>query len=273
MLPIGPNGIPVFDTLLPSPFTKTAADSFLPYNYSLDLQGIFRDVSCFYEIDSPVNFSLPFPKATYVYQFSGTCPPGQDFLGLTAWSTIASNNSLGFWACELSTSGKAYSVYLRGIKGYTASIGNITCIVEPVQPAVFKLDYIGKSGVFNTTPTVISTSPGTSTELVRRAIGALGNVRDWLVSYSLQSQFNVLFFQIVWQAQNEEANLVAESVFTFGIKNFDLPIYVRDDGYLRLYEAMIGGIIDYEVCFVVLLLTPCVRWFRHVGNVHTLTIF
>ena len=190
MLPIGPNGIPVFDTLLPSPFTKTAADSFLPYNYSLDLQGIFRDVSCFYEIDSPVNFSLPFPSVSYVYQFNGTCPPGQDFLGTPVWTTIASNNTLGFWACQLSTSGDLYNVYLRGIKKYIASIGNVTCIVGPVQPAVFKLDYTGKSGVFNSTQVAISTSPGTSTELIRRAVGALGNVRD--LSHTLYNS-NLMF--------------------------------------------------------------------------------
>ena len=251
MLPIGPNGLPAFDTLLPSLFTKTAADSFLPYNYSLDLQGISNDVSCFYEIDSPIFFFLPFAPAIYVYQFNGTCPPGQDFLGPTTWTTIASNNTLGFWACQLSILGDAYNVYLRGIKNYNASIGNITCIVGPVQPAVFKLDYTGKSGVFNSTQTAISTSSGTSTELVRRAIGALGNVRG-LSHTPCNSNLMFYFFQIVWQAQNEEANLVAESVFTFGIKNFDLPIYERVDGYLRLYEAMISGIIDYEVCFVVL---------------------
>ena len=190
MLPIGPNGIPAFDTLLPSPFTKTAADSFLPYNYSLDLQGISNNVSCSYGTDSPVSFGLPFAPITYVYQFNGTCPPGQDFLGTTAWTTIASENTLGFWACETSTSGDAYDVYLRGIKYYNASIGNITCVVEPVQPAVFKLDYTGKSGVFNSTQTAISTSPGTSTELIRRAIGALGNVRDFFHLYN----FNLTFF-------------------------------------------------------------------------------
>ena len=191
MLPIGPNGIPAFDTLLPSLFTKTAADSFLPYNYSLDLQGISNDVSCFYEIDSPILFFLPFAPAIYVYQFNGTCPPGQDFLGPTTWTTIASNNTLGFWACQLSISGDAYNVYLRGIKNYNASIGNITCIVGPVQPTVFKLDYTGKSGVFNSTQTAISTSSGTSTELVRRAIGALGNVRD--LSHTLYNS-NLMFY-------------------------------------------------------------------------------
>lgn len=179
MLPIGPNGIPAFDTLLPSPFTKTVADSFLPYNYSLDLQGISNNVSCSYATDSPVTFGLPFAPFEYVYQFNGTCPAGQDFLGTTSWSTIASPNTLGFWACETSTSGDAYNVYLRGDHYYDASIGNITCTVEPVQPAVFKLDYAGSSGVFNSTQEAISTSPGTSTELVRRAIGSLGNVSVW----------------------------------------------------------------------------------------------
>ena len=189
MLPIGPNGIPAFDTLLPSIFTKTAAVSFLPYNYSLDLQGISNNVSCSYATDSPVSFGLPFALIAYVYQFNGTCPPGQDLLGPAAWSTIASENTLGFWACETSTSGDACDVYLRGIKYYNASIGNITCVVEPMQPAVFKLDYTGKSNVFNSTPTAISTSSGTSTELVRHAIGVLGNVRDLFHLYNSNLTF------------------------------------------------------------------------------------
>ena len=176
MLPIGPNGIPAFDTVRPSRFTKAVADSFLPYNYSLDLQGIYSNVSCSYATDSPVNFGALYPPLQYVYQFNGTCLPGQDFLGSPPWAALTTNHALGFWACETSTSGDAYNVYLRGGNKYNASIGNITCIVKPVQPAVFKLDYIGKLGAFNSAETAISTSSGTSTELVRRAVGALGSV-------------------------------------------------------------------------------------------------
>lgn len=175
MLPIGPNGIPAFDTLSNSSFTKYAADSFLPYNYSLDLQGILSEVSCVYDMHSPVLFSLTNPNFTSVWNFDGTCPSGQDFLGTTAWNIIANNNTLGFWACN--TSGNSYEVYLRGDKNYADSIGNITCIMKPIQPAVFKLDYTGQTGVFNSTQPANSISPGTSTELIRRAVAALGNVR------------------------------------------------------------------------------------------------
>ena len=257
MLPIGPNGIPAFDTLIPSPFTKTVANSFLPYNYSLDLQGISNNVSCSYARDSPVDFNLPFPSVNYVYQFNGTCPPGQGFLGKNAWATIANKNALGFWACETSTS--SYNVYLRGIKNYNASIGNITCIVESVRPAVFKLGYTWEPGVFNSTQTAISTSSGTSTELARRAVGALGDVRDLFYTLYNSNLIFSFFFQIVSQSQNEDLNLVAESVSVFGIKDFNLPPYVPDDGYLRLYEATIGDIIDYVVCFVAFLLAPFVH--------------
>jgi hypothetical protein len=44
-----------------------------------------------------------------------------------------------------------------------------------------------------------------------------------------------------------QANLVAESVITYGVKNFNLPPYNQNPEYLRLYEAMIQGILDYEV--------------------------
>ena len=187
MLPIGPNGIPAFDTVLRSRFTQAAADSFLSYNYSLDLQGIYSNVSCSYATDSPVNFGRRYPPLNYVYQFNGTCPPGQEFLVNTTWLGLGTYHALGFWACNTSTSGDAYNVYLRGGNDYNASIGNITCTVKPVQPAVFKLDYIGKLGAFNSTETAISTSSGTSTELVRRAIEALGSVRGLFHTFDISN--------------------------------------------------------------------------------------
>ena len=55
--------------------------------------------------------------------------------------------------------------------------------------------------------------------------------------------------------------MIAESVNTFGIESSNLPPDVPVDGYLRLYEAMISGVIEYEVCFVVLPLAPFVHFF------------
>ena len=53
---------------------------------------------------------------------------------------------------------------------------------------------------------------------------------------------------IVLQVQGEQSNLVAESVFTFGVKSFGLTPYTQNEEYLQLFEAMIQGILEYEVC-------------------------
>lgn len=227
-LPNGPNGIPAFDTLLPSALSGTASKSYLSYNYSLDLQGISTNVSCEYQPDSIIQYEVPIPN---VWQYNGTCPPGQDFLADagTNYPVFPSKNSLAFWACNSSQSGNAYTVYLQGIKNYASGIGNISCTVAPAQPALFRLDYTGLPGVFSSAKP-ISTFPGTSTELISRSIMGLGDV--------------------IWQSQNPESNLVAESVITFGVKDFALPPYNQNERYLRLYESMIEGVIDYLATYI-----------------------
>ena len=122
MLPLGPNGVPAFDTLAPSPISGPASDLNLSYNYTLDLQGMSSNVSCSYAPTAVVHYFEPLPA---IYQYNGTCPSGQDFLVNTSFIEIGSNNSLGFWACKTSQAGSAYTVYLEGIKGYGQAIGNI----------------------------------------------------------------------------------------------------------------------------------------------------
>lgn len=225
VLPIGPDGVPAFDTLASSAFSAATPLRGLSYSYTLELQGVSSNVSCAYDTGSPIRYYIPLPG---LYQYNGTCPPGQDFLNGTAFLVPPSNNSLGYWACQTAPSGNSFTVYLRGVSNYAEGIGNITCNISPFQPAVFSLAYSGTPGIFNfTTQTPISTSPNTSTELIRRSLMGLGSN--------------------IWEAQNMEENLVAESVITFGVKSFGLQPYVRNDTYLRLYEAMIRGILDYQV--------------------------
>jgi hypothetical protein len=226
VLPIGPDGVPAFDTLPPSTFSDTTALRGLSYSYTLELQGVLSNISCAYDTRSPIAYSVPLPG---MWQYNGTCPPGQDILTGAAFLVPPSNNSMGFWACQTGQSGDSFTIYFRGIVNYAAGIGNITCNISPMQPAVFSLAYSATPGIFNfTTQKPILTSPNTSTELVRRTVMGLGSN--------------------IWEAQNMAANLVAESVITFGVKSFGLQPYVRNDTYLRLYEAMIRGILDYQVC-------------------------
>jgi hypothetical protein len=200
----------------------------LPYNYTLNLQGLFTNTTCSYSDTSPIDFTTISPS---LLQYNGTCPTGQDIIAGTNFVTINSNSTLGFWACNTSSQGssqESYNLYLSGWGGYTPPIGNITCSLSPVYPAVFPVTYRSQQDVFSIGDTALNSVNGTtSTDIISRSVKALGSV--------------------ILDAQNSQANLVAESIITFGVKSFQLPPYTRDITYLRLYEAMIKGILEYEV--------------------------
>lgn len=94
-----------------------------------------------------------------------------------------------------------------------------TCYIPSVgQPGIF--DFVAKEPIL--------TASGTDTELLTRSVMALG-------SNFVQTQ------------TMSATNSVAESIITFGVKYLGLKPYVKDPEYLCLYEAMIRGILDYEV--------------------------
>jgi hypothetical protein len=242
VLPLGPNGVPAFDTLAPSPISGAASKLDLSYNYTLDLQGMSSNVTCAYSSVPVVQYYNPLPG---IYQYNGTCPPGQDFLVNTSFIVIGSNSSLGFWACQTSKSGSAYTVYLEGIRNYAQAIGNIQCNISPVQPALFRLNYNGQAGIFSINNSTVSTWPTTSTELISRSVMSLGDVVREVCKLSFAFMSHKA--EKNGEAQNDAANLVAESVITFGVKNFNLPPLNQSSEYLKLYEAMIQGMMDYQV--------------------------
>jgi len=229
VLATGPNGVFGFNTLSTNSFADAATAPELFYNYTLELQGVANNVTCAYDTISPITYSAVFSAApSSLWSYNGSCPSGQDVLPpSTVFTVPSSNNSLGYWACGSSGS---YTVYLTGRKEYAAGIGNITCTVAPYQPALFGLQYTGQSSLFSfTTKEPISTAT-TSTELVDRTFLALGaNIQE---------------------AQSYQANAVAESVITFGVKSFNQMPYKQNDTYLRLYEAMIRGVFDYEATYI-----------------------
>jgi len=200
------------------------------YNYTLELQGISSNVTCAYNPDSPVALTIPL---TDIWQFAGACtPPEQDlYLNTTTFVSLASNNSLAFWAC-LAEPTDSYNLYFRGYSNYKTEIGNITCTLSPIRPTVFPLTYTGLSDIF-TTQAPIATAPSSSSQIGSPMVNSLGS--------------------IVWEAQDVQSNLFAESIITAGVKSFVLPPETQSAGYLRLYEAMIQGILDYEATYVRLL--------------------
>ena len=120
----------------------------------------------------------------------------------------------------------SHSIYLCGRHFYDTPIGNITCTVSP-QSAIFPVMYESTTRLFSTEKPIVSSPIAVSTT-INDALVALGG--------------------IIAEAQNFQANLVAESVITFAVKSFGLPPQQSSPRYLRLFEQMIQSILEYEVC-------------------------
>ncbi|KAF9526285.1 hypothetical protein CPB83DRAFT_908542 [Crepidotus variabilis] len=178
VLPMGPKGVPAFNTVQPSPALPER-----PYNYTLEHQGL---------------------------------------IGNSA-----------FWACKtFSNQGQEalYSIYLRGGGFFKDAIRNITCTVSPTQPAQFQVTYRSKAQIFSTEQhKELSPARFANSLVIEKAVAAVGAA--------------------VNELQNFQTNLLAESVITFGVKSFKLQPYNKTDEDLRLYAAMIQGILEYQVTY------------------------
>ena len=65
-----------------------------------------------------------------------------------------------------------------------------------------------------------------------------------LINYAL-----VGLADFISDSQNYQNNVFAETVINLGVNIFNLPVdSIQSPVYLRMYEQMIQGIIDYEVC-------------------------
>ena len=229
VLPIGPNGLNGFDTLQPFPLSdpQTKA-SILSYNYTLDHQGLASNITCIYDESSPIRFTAV-PNNPHLVAYNGTCDGLADVLTDVVQFVVPNTNAtLTFWACKSVPNGEedlAYYIYLRGRVKYIQAIGNITCTVFP-KPAVFPVTYQSNKQIFSSKEP-IQTSRNTFSEFIDSALLELGG--------------------IVSEGQSMDSNSVAELIISFGVQLFGLP-YAQNEQYLRLYEAMIQGILVDQVC-------------------------
>jgi hypothetical protein len=227
VLPVGPNGIVAFGNLDPGPEENYLTA--ITYNYTLSLQGLAAGVDCQYtDAPSPV---LVGQVDNYTLAYEGDCPQGQTVPGLSVYpAPLGLVGNLGAWACK--TSGESYTLYLRGDGNYVNVVGNMTCNISPVQRAVYNVLYDARSNLF----IAQDQGPAISINTSQPTDDAIFSLVDTIA-----------------ETQGLTMNLVAESVITYGVKNFGIPltnasIYSQNDTYLRLYEAMIQGILQYEVC-------------------------
>ena len=234
VLPLGPNGVASLNTLQPSPFS-TNATAMISYNYTLNQQGFTSNITCAYEDKSPIIFT-PVPDNTLMLAYNASCTDlglANVLTDVVDYPTPNTNSTLTFWACKsVPTDGTEpiYSIYLRGRLNYASSIGNITCRASSIKPAIFSVEYQSAPNIFSSSEEPNTTFATITPGLMELALGGLGAVIE--------------------ESQNIKSNLVADSVVTFGVKEFQLQPYERSEKYLRLYEEMIRGIIEYEVCLV-----------------------
>ncbi|KDQ53324.1 hypothetical protein JAAARDRAFT_161814 [Jaapia argillacea MUCL 33604] len=233
VLPGGPNGIPVLNHISLSPLTDEILDAALSYQYNASLQGFTSNISCIYDSESPITFvnSTTNPGVRGII---GTCPPGHDILGHLEYPSFllsSSLNFLGYYACNASStgSGGSYNLYFRGDGNYINPIGNVTCQLSSARHATYDVTYNSQPGLFSAHPSSSSSSNNQSRLLIDSAVKAVGD--------------------LVWSAQWLQLNSVAESVITFGIKDFGVPPYAHAVQNLRIIEAMIQGVLEYEVTY------------------------
>jgi hypothetical protein len=225
VFPIGPNGIQAFNTL--ESFPENILQTALSYNYTVELQGVSSNVSCYYDVSTPI-VATPLGGDRFVLSFTASCPTGANVSGFGIYpEPHFYNNTLAGWPCK--TSDTSYAIYLFGDGNYGDIVGNMTCTVAPLQHALYNVAYISSSNLFISQNTT-GTSSDSSTSLLDSSISAVPNT--------------------ISEAQNLIANMVAESVITYAVEYFGINHsnqYVRNDQYLRLYEALIEGILEYEV--------------------------
>ena len=239
VLPIGPNGVPAFNTLSPSPLSDPVKMAGMrSYIYTLNHQGLTSKVSCSYQSTSPIVWSNTSDIVRYNVPSCRGLGGSSILTDVPSFASVLGKNTLMYWACQSApnnTQAPSYNIYLVGyLGGYGANIGNITCTVAPVQPAVFPVTYESKPRIFSA-GAVLSANESAGT-YSPTAFSVLAN-------YTL-----IALGGVISQGQNFDSNLVAESIITFGVKSFGLEPYARNDEYLRLYEQMIQGIIEYQVC-------------------------
>ena len=212
------------------------------YDYTLMHQGLSSNVSCSYSPQLPFNFG-PLDTTTgggpLAIQYNLSCSQLEEIDVLTNVNFFPSaygNNVLAYWACQSPPSNgiptDSYSIYLYGVNNYKVTFANITCSLWPIQTAIYPVTYHSTTNLFTTgKPTLGSLTNITFPNLLTYALTGLG--------------------ETISEGQNFQANPVAESVLTFAYKSFNVPLHAnKSETFLRLFEQMIQGIVEYEVCSI-----------------------
>ncbi|KIJ97281.1 hypothetical protein K443DRAFT_632242 [Laccaria amethystina LaAM-08-1] len=234
ILPIGPNGVPTsYNAHVSSLSNPDVAAGVILYDYTVNQQGLKSNVSCSYAQTNPFNGTLleSSVASTIIYNVNCTAQGKTDALiNVPTFKSTWTNNTLLYWACRDEIPTASYTIYLAGGLGYYGHlVGNIICVVNPIQSTMYSVMYRSTEDIFTATETNAS-SPFRFSTLINNAMVGLG--------------------QLISDSQNYDANLFVETILDLGLKFFDPPVDLRPPRqYLSLYEQMIQGIIEYEVTY------------------------
>ena len=225
----------MFDTLAPSPLSKPEiAAGMISYDYTLNQQGLNSNVNCSHAATYPFDISSLDPTGAPVFAiaYNVSCTDQGKADVLTNASLVASplgQTTLVYWACQDNITTASYTIYLAGLYEYAKSVGNITCVINPIQSTIYSVMYRSIEDFFSATEANAS-SPITFSALIDYALLAL--------------------LGLISSSQNLQNNIFAETVIDLGVNVFDTPVdpNLPPPQYLILFEQMIQGIIEYEVC-------------------------
>ena len=224
--PIAPN------MLAPSLSNWEVAAGVISYNYTFDQQGLKSNVSCSYAETSPFSLApLDHTNSSNLdvtYNVSCTDWGKTDALiNVPALRSAWTNNTLLYWACQDETPAASYTIYLAGFNDYANTVGNVTCVINPIQSAIYSVMYRSTEGVFSAMAEANKSSPITFSTLITNALVGLA--------------------ELISDSQNYDTNLFAQTIVDLGFQSFGPPTDLPPLHYLRMYEQMIQGILEYEV--------------------------
>lgn len=229
--PIGPNGVSIFDTLASSPLSNSeVAAGIISYEYTLNQQGLKSNVICSYAETNPFSFAWAGPPSdvalAVAYNASCANQGETDTLNVPHFISAWGNSSLVYWACQSGIPTASYIIYLTGSYGYENIVGNIICVINPIQSAIYTVMYRSTEDIFSATEANAS-SPITFSTLISTALAGLGG--------------------LISDLQNHESNIFADTIYEFGFRSFGAPEDGPSPRYLSIYEQMIQGIIEYDL--------------------------
>ncbi|TFK18892.1 hypothetical protein FA15DRAFT_728177 [Coprinopsis marcescibilis] len=220
-------------------------ESIRSYSYSLSYQSISANISCALDPESPIRSSVTSPEnTTSLVFYNETCASGAEFLSgpgsTSAPVDYEADNVLTYWACrgsDVTVDAPTYTIYLRGLRLYTETIGNITCSIEQIRPSVFDVVYDSTAKAFSVlqTPTSSDVQGPTEQRIVRT-----------MVENALMGMSGIIREAHTWKASS-----MAESVFSTSLQLLGLaplPGGPRKE-HLQLFEETMKGMLEYGVAY------------------------